>query len=195
MHTTPTTPWYQSAACTDLDLDTFYSAKSATTAVATCKACPVRQACLDAALDEERSSTAPYRHGIRGGTGPDARHRMYKNRARQATADTEAVAAPPKPPSPYRAKLNDAQRADIRARYEAGGTLAGLARTYSVSAPTIRRTVKDILRVPPTGCGTTGGYRAHRSRGEDACRPCKAAHADADRRLRTTGTSKRLAAG
>lgn len=31
---------------------------------------------------------------------------------------------------------------------------------------------------PPARCGTHGGYLAHRRRGEDACGPCKAAHAE-----------------
>lgn len=42
----------------------------------------------------------------------------------------------------------------------------------------------------PSECGTTGGYRAHRARGETACQPCKDANAQADWRLRNTGTSK-----
>lgn len=41
-------------------------------------------------------------------------------------------------------------------------------------------------------CGTRPGYQAHRKRGEEACRPCKDANADADRRLRNTGTTKQL---
>ena len=32
-------------------------------------------------------------------------------------------------------------------------------------------------RKPPAPCGTDGGYRRHRDNGEDACDPCKAAHA------------------
>lgn len=42
-------------------------------------------------------------------------------------------------------------------------------------------------------CGTRNGYRWHRSRGEEACGPCKAANADADNRLRRTGTTLELA--
>jgi hypothetical protein len=41
-----------------------------------------------------------------------------------------------------------------------------------------------------TRCGTRPGYQQHRARGEEACGPCKRANADADNRLRWTGTTK-----
>jgi hypothetical protein len=46
---------------------------------------------------------------------------------------------------------------------------------------------------PVSKCGTRPGYHAHRARSEEACQPCKDANADADRRLRNTGTTKQLA--
>lgn len=39
-------------------------------------------------------------------------------------------------------------------------------------------------------CGTRQGYVGHRARGEEACDRCKRANADADNRLRWTGTTK-----
>ena len=45
----------------------------------------------------------------------------------------------------------------------------------------------------PAKCGTRSGYQGHRRRGEEACAPCRQANADADRRLRNTGTTKPLA--
>ncbi|MFD9834466.1 WhiB family transcriptional regulator [[Kitasatospora] papulosa] len=44
----------------------------------------------------------------------------------------------------------------------------------------------------PAACGTRGGYQKHRRNGEQACDPCRQANADADRRLRNTGTTKTL---
>lgn len=41
-----------------------------------------------------------------------------------------------------------------------------------------------------TRCGTRPGYQQHRARGEEACADCKRANADADNRLRWTGTTK-----
>lgn len=63
------------------------------------------------------------------------------------------------------------------------------------------QTVRDARKAAPVErpapeppeCGTRRGYQAHRARGEDACRRCKAANADADRRLRNTGTTKQTA--
>jgi hypothetical protein len=46
----------------------------------------------------------------------------------------------------------------------------------------------------PPACGTRGGYQKHRRNGEPACDACRQANSDADRRLRNTGTTKRLAA-
>jgi hypothetical protein len=51
-------------------------------------------------------------------------------------------------------------------------------------------------RLPPTfdpKCGTRTGYQHHRRRGERSCDPCRAANAQADRRLRETGTSRKAA--
>ncbi|MFE2311622.1 WhiB family transcriptional regulator [Streptomyces sp. NPDC059441] len=38
-------------------------------------------------------------------------------------------------------------------------------------------------------CGSRPGYRRHLERGEEPCGPCRQANADADNRLRRTGTS------
>ena len=48
---------------------------------------------------------------------------------------------------------------------------------------------------PPQGppeCGTRGGYEKHGRDGTEVCAPCRQANADADRRLRNTGTTKPL---
>lgn len=46
------------------------------------------------------------------------------------------------------------------------------------------------IRSSTARCGTRSGYQRHRSLGEEACGPCKAANTDADNRLRRTGTTK-----
>lgn len=203
-----TAPWYRAAACHGADDTVFHpnsrDKSAGAAAIAICQTCPVRRACLDAALNEEGGAGESSRHGIRGALDPAGRVREYKRRkqvAKRAAAvrakTGEQPATPtPQRPNPYAPKLTDAQRATIRARYADGGTLAGLAREYDVTVPSIRRTVRGIIRTAPAAeCGTRDGYRAHRARGKEACRPCKDANADADRRLRNTGTSKPLAAG
>ncbi|WP_200309144.1 WhiB family transcriptional regulator [Streptomyces adelaidensis] len=42
-------------------------------------------------------------------------------------------------------------------------------------------------------CGTRPGYQRHRKNGEAACGSCTRANADADNRLRRTGTTKKVA--
>ncbi|MEH0629893.1 hypothetical protein [Streptomyces stelliscabiei] len=44
-----------------------------------------------------------------------------------------------------------------------------------------------------TRCGTRPGYLRHRRRGETPCDPCTRANADADNRLRWTGSTKAVA--
>ncbi|MER8237439.1 hypothetical protein [Streptomyces sp. NPDC094049] len=44
------------------------------------------------------------------------------------------------------------------------------------------------VRSEPVTCGTTRGYRAHKSRGDAICRRCRAANAAADLHYRKTGT-------
>lgn len=43
-----------------------------------------------------------------------------------------------------------------------------------------------------TRCGTPGGYRKHLKQKTKPCAPCRRANADADNRLRWTGTTKEL---
>lgn len=61
------------------------------------------------------------------------------------------------------------------------------------AAPPTRPEPKPVPKKrEPARCGTRQGYRAHKGRGEDACAPCRRANADADNRLRWTGTTKEL---
>ncbi|MEV8476565.1 WhiB family transcriptional regulator [Streptomyces sp. NPDC051173] len=45
----------------------------------------------------------------------------------------------------------------------------------------------------PVKCGTRRGYQRHRRNGEDACARCRSVNSAADRRLRSTGTTKEAA--
>ncbi len=45
----------------------------------------------------------------------------------------------------------------------------------------------------PAKCGTDAGYRKHVREKTEKCGPCRRAHADADARLRRTGTTKAAA--
>ncbi|GGJ81742.1 hypothetical protein GCM10011583_11490 [Streptomyces camponoticapitis] len=93
---TDTTEWIPEAACIGPDRDNWFQERSVTVdAIAAtlyarrvCENCPVREACLDAALAEEGGCGRDSRHGIRGGLDGDERHTLARRRARAALAAT-----------------------------------------------------------------------------------------------------------
>jgi hypothetical protein len=95
-HTTG--PWEDRAACKGEDTELWYSTKPADRARAKgiCVVCPVRAACLDAALDEERGQSKDYRDGIRGGMSAEERiseRRRRTEAAKRARRSTARAAA------------------------------------------------------------------------------------------------------
>ncbi|TXL91627.1 WhiB family transcriptional regulator [Streptomyces sp. IB2014 016-6] len=93
---TDTTEWIPQAACVGDDMDDWFQERSVTVdAIAAtlqarrvCERCPVREACLDRALDEEGACGVDSRHGIRGGLDGRERHNLSRRRARAALAAT-----------------------------------------------------------------------------------------------------------
>lgn len=88
--------WDDHAACKGLT-DAFFPERGdsvgADAARRVClHSCPVRQQCLDAALQEEGSAGKSTRYGVRGGLTPNERHRLagtlglLTNPGRQAAA-------------------------------------------------------------------------------------------------------------
>jgi WhiB family transcriptional regulator, redox-sensing transcriptional regulator len=70
--------WWESAACLDTPLDMWHG-RYTEAARRVCFACPVRNACLTYALDED------IRDGLYGGLDPDEREPMRRaRRARRA---------------------------------------------------------------------------------------------------------------
>ncbi|MFF3454290.1 WhiB family transcriptional regulator [Streptomyces sp. NPDC002730] len=61
----------------------------------------------------------------------------------------------------------------------------------SESAPALRQ-IKP--KREPAKCGTRGGYQRHLRQNEEPCDPCRFANTEADRRLRSTGSTKGAAA-
>lgn len=66
--------WYTDALCAQVDPEIFFPVKGGSTrdAKTVCRACPVRQACLDYALDEGITD------GIWGGFSTKARRQIRK---------------------------------------------------------------------------------------------------------------------
>lgn len=89
----PGDPWQDRALCALLDpedADRFFFPKPSTSAAPAkrvCDACPVREACLEAAMDEEKAES--YRHGVRGGLSARERRALARDR-RQAPDDDSA---------------------------------------------------------------------------------------------------------
>lgn len=72
--------WRQRAACRGVDPDIFYPVtdEDAEDAKAICRACPVRQACLEWALERRE------REGVWGGATERERRRILRRRRRSA---------------------------------------------------------------------------------------------------------------
>jgi WhiB family transcriptional regulator, redox-sensing transcriptional regulator len=86
--------WRAAGACRTVDPDLFFpatattgSARQVSRALRICAGCPVRQECLEFAIQTRES------HGIWGGTTPEERSRARRNRAasRRRRARREAA--------------------------------------------------------------------------------------------------------
>lgn len=79
--------WLVNAACMGLDPEVWFPDPSdmdtTSQAVHVCWACPVRDACREAAMAEEGTVHAAARHGIRGGLTPMQRFNLYRRRSRK----------------------------------------------------------------------------------------------------------------
>lgn len=185
-HTAPDTlgpagDWRTLGTCsTTPDDDLWFAEPSdkATThdAITVCLACPVVLLCRQAAADEERGDGKQSRYGIRGGLTPvqrwaaDPHTQAGKGKGGRRLAPCGTNAA-------YdRHTRNGEQPCDPCRR-------AHNERNVQVRAESRHR------RAAATECGTRGGYQKHQRNGETACAPCRQANADADRRLRDTGTT------
>jgi WhiB family redox-sensing transcriptional regulator len=73
-------PWRKQAACRGLDPELFFPKRGASNdvAVAVCASCPVRDECLEYALNHT------YEHGIWGGASERERRRILRARRRVA---------------------------------------------------------------------------------------------------------------
>jgi WhiB family redox-sensing transcriptional regulator len=80
--------WQEDAACQDVDPDVFFNEALIPTARRVCDGCPVREACLEYALEHER-------YGFWGGASETERKRMRRRlgrRVRQNPVRTRGVA-------------------------------------------------------------------------------------------------------
>ena len=83
------TDWFDDAACRDADTDVFFPTAEADAAAAKaiCALCPVREECLESALE---ASPAP--EGVWGGLTRVERHRLVRRRQKAARKARGAAA-------------------------------------------------------------------------------------------------------
>lgn len=81
---------FEGAKCSPWMDDLFFPEKSGNghyeAARQICGTCPVRQACLDVAMQEEGNLSAPSRYGMRGGLTPDERYKLRFPHGRRAAS-------------------------------------------------------------------------------------------------------------
>jgi WhiB family transcriptional regulator, redox-sensing transcriptional regulator len=80
------TDWFDDAACREIDTDIFFptSEAQADEAKAICAACPVREECLEYALEIRPGD------GVWGGLTATERHRLIRRRQKAARKSREA---------------------------------------------------------------------------------------------------------
>lgn len=163
--------WAEDAACRGYDLDMFFTDSKGGVARAKriCAGCPVREECLDEGLRAEDGS----RYGIYGGLTPDERTELV---------GSHAAAPKPKP----RTGGKPLAPCGTRGAYDRHKRLGEPVDEVCAEAyAAFRREQRE-----KAACGTRSGYQRHRKNGEQACDPCRVANTAADRRLRTTGSTK-----
>jgi WhiB family transcriptional regulator, redox-sensing transcriptional regulator len=86
--TLPSIDWFADAACRDADVDVFFPASEAGAepAKAICATCPVREACLEYALETRPAD------GVFGGLTATERHRLIRRRQKAARKEKEQAA-------------------------------------------------------------------------------------------------------
>lgn len=203
----PADQWRKQAACTG-DPDAMYpdnNEAGIAYAQSICAGCSVRAECLDDAI-----STGELQHGIRGGLRPKERRALTRNKP--------VPADKPKPPATLEELLDQhlvtgdnghtfwtgtrlvhfggARYTAMQAAFVIGYGRAPdgkVVRTCGLDCFTAAHLTDGPMRDANAICGTRRGYQRHRKHGETACDPCRRANADADNRLRRTGTTKQAA--
>lgn len=174
-----------------------------------CAACPVIAACLASALDERIGD------GIFGGLTHTERISYRRNRTRNQRNQPMPGRVPQAAPKTLaEAFIRRTQRTEDGhllwygsqqmkfqgAKYTALQAAFIVGRGREPEGP-VRRTcgrecyrgdhlTDGIIRDSDEVCGSRPGYQRHLKRGETPCDECRQANADADNRLRRTGTTK-----
>lgn len=209
------TDWRNEARCRDVDSELFFpvgetgrAAIQTEEAKAVCRACPAVEECLQYALDEDIP------HGVFGGLTERERASIQRSVKRGHTAAEDAAAKAQEARQPRQEQTLKAifEASTVRLW---GGHLAWTGSELTYFGGT-RYTPRQVAFAADRGhepdgrvqadcgnqecvlpahladtterarCGTTAGYRRHRTKGEAACTPCREAN--------TAATNQRAAA-
>jgi len=212
------TTWRDAGACLGEDPELFHPdgtvgrwVQVIAEAKAVCNRCPVREQCLEWAIDTRQDC------GIFGGLDEYERQQRRRRQVRNARRPTQEPRGPKQPPPKSLQELfarhtspstgghltwTGAKAPVFRDRKLTPNQLSFLVDRGREPIGQVQRLCEVQGCVQPrhlvdteerTQCGTRPGYARHRARGEEACGPCKRANADADNRLRWTGTTKAVA--
>ncbi|QDN57350.1 WhiB family transcriptional regulator [Streptomyces sp. S1D4-20] len=215
--TTTQKNWRHQAACLTKDPELWFPAGDSgpylhtiEQAKAICAACPVTAACLQYALTEGIDS------GIFGGLNEKERRSIRRTARRQKAPLTQVAArkkAKPARPTTMRGIFN-AGATPLPHGHAAWTTTRKIHFQGQVFTPKQFAFTLDRGRAPEGRvtsecgvtncilpahlkdqqergiCGTRNGYQLHLREKTEICPPCRRANADADNRLRRTGTTK-----
>ncbi|MYW49619.1 hypothetical protein GT346_41565 [Streptomyces sp. SID161] len=167
--------WEGQAACRGLDPALFYPAKGdaeqEVSARSVCARCPVVQACLTSALNDEKRLRPSDREGIRGGLDGHERyvlqHGEPKPRRRKKPVRKRPVRRlPRKRPERRLAPCGTltAYNRHVRRGERIDAACAAERSAYFRS--------KRVPAVEQPECGTRSGYLAHTAKQEIPCEPC-----------------------
>ncbi|MBP5913193.1 WhiB family transcriptional regulator [Streptomyces sp. LBUM 1486] len=210
--------WRDAGACLGEDPELFHPdgtvgrwAQILADAKTICNRCPVREQCLQWAIDTRQE------YGIFGGLDEYERQQLRRRQVRNARRPVQKPRGPKLPPPQSLQELfarhaspataghvtwSGANTPIFRGRHLTPYQLSFIVDRGREPEGPVKRLCEVKGCVQPkhlidtaerTQCGTRPGYRRHRDRGEEACDDCKQANADADNRLRWTGTTKAAA--
>lgn len=209
------TDWRDSAACCGEDADLFFAGDSTSSgrydteqAKAICRRCPSIEHCLQWALDRGED------YGVFGGLTDAERRAIRRRRAANVISIDDYTDTPKTPAGPRTLQQVWDEHARVDGehvlwtgpkvihqpegnvtpnqaafRLDRGRLPDGpVLRTCNVSSCVRPAHLED--NPERQRCGTRAGYDRHRRDGEVACADCRRANADADNRLRRTGTTR-----
>lgn len=220
--TEPARGWLERAACRaeGVDPDLMFpdnNVAGIAQAKAICRPCPVWRECLSDALE-----MGDNHYGIRGGLRPDERRRLVKGQGtgiRRPKGLPKRTAPQEAPPATLaeaftrrtartddghvlwygarQMKFQGDKYSALRVAFVVGHGRepeGRVQRSCGVDCYRSDHLTDGVIRDSEAICGTRAGYQRHKKRDEVACDRCRKANADADRRLRNSGTTRQKTA-